>query len=664
MGWQRRGTGYSYNSLTGHSSLIGAMSGKVLAVQVMSSESCNKETCCKNHSGSAKSMEPAAALLMLKSEPLKEADVKVEVLVGDADSSTAAAVRAEFGDSVERALDIQHAKKNFKNNLYLLQKVHKNMTKPVIMYLTATVGTVISKHKGYPIELKAALYNIPEHVFNKHEKCSPDWCRYHTDPHNYKSKYLAKSLGEHGGSLYNDICTCIEKLARKSDELSVGGSTQPCESFNNTVSSKAPKNKHYGGSQSLKFRVKAAVLHKNEGVDYTLQVLKEMELSPGKMNKKLKGQLKRKRLRDSRRKTEPQCLTVDTRRELCRQSHNWRIGKYCETVYRFCHVRQKTRFMPWLWLEADKLWLSKGNVIEAYIRQKHGHLSGRPLVRLQLNSKEDFSRFVIKDGLLVSGGRDGGVYGWDAVTHDKIFSLPTSHQADVHDVDVCQNIVLTASRDRTVKVWQVEEQGALNLRTTSVGDRVLCVAADSELWCCGSSGVRLQDTLQVFDLNSGEQVASLGREVARRPGAGLLDLAWETPQLILSCGYDASLKMWDLRYAVLSSMRHVSLTSIFCCRVSKCVAHWDDPHDTTLYCLASDGAHSVLCGSSRHSRVQLWDKRQAKGVQMYFATSHDSSPVYSLTFDPGSMFLALDQSLNCLDFTTWDAAIHNFNLHA
>ncbi|KAF4531842.1 hypothetical protein B566_EDAN000868 [Ephemera danica] len=269
-------------------------------------ESCNKETCCKNHSGSAKSMEPAAALLMLKSEPLKEADVKVEVLVGDADSSTAAAVRAEFGDSVERALDIQHAKKNFKNNLYLLQKVHKNMTKPVIMYLTATVGTVISKHKGHPMELKSALYNIPEHVFNKHEKCSPDWCRYHTDPHNYKSKYLAKSLGEHGGSLYNDICTCIEKLARKSDELSVGGSTPPCESFNNTVSSKAPKNKHYGGSQSLKFRVKAAVLHKNEGVDYTLQVLKEMELSPGKMNQKLKGQLKRKRLRDSRRKTEPQ----------------------------------------------------------------------------------------------------------------------------------------------------------------------------------------------------------------------------------------------------------------------------------------------------------------------------------------------------------------------
>jgi hypothetical protein len=60
--------------------------------------------------------------------------------------------------------------------------------------------------------------------------------------------------------------------------------------------------------------------------------------------------------------------------------------------------------MPWLWLEADKLWLSKGNVIEAYIRQKHGHLSGRPLIRLQA-SNEDLSRFVVKEGLLVSGGR-------------------------------------------------------------------------------------------------------------------------------------------------------------------------------------------------------------------------------------------------------------------
>jgi hypothetical protein len=136
-------------------------------------EQCNAETCRKNHTCSAKNMERAAALLMLKSKPLKEADVSVEVLVCDADSSTAAAVREEFGESVTRALDITHAKKNFKNSLYSLQKSHKALTKQAILYSTATVGTVISKNRGSPFELEAALLNIPEHVFNKHEKYSP-----------------------------------------------------------------------------------------------------------------------------------------------------------------------------------------------------------------------------------------------------------------------------------------------------------------------------------------------------------------------------------------------------------------------------------------------------------------------------------------------------------
>jgi DNA polymerase III epsilon subunit-like protein len=250
-------------------------------------------------------MEPAAAVLMLKSKPLQEANVNVEVLVGDADSSTAAAVRQEFGDTITRALDVTHAKKNFKNSLYNLQKTYRPMTKQAILYLTATVGTVISKNRGSPAELEAALLNIPDHVFNHHDNCSPDWCRFYDDPSNYKSKYLAKHLGDHGGPLHAELKSCCEKLARKAEELSVGGSTQACESFNNTVSMKAPKNKHYGGTESLTFRVNAAVLQKNEGVDYTLQVCKELALSPGKLNKILKKRVKTKRLRDNGFKKSP-----------------------------------------------------------------------------------------------------------------------------------------------------------------------------------------------------------------------------------------------------------------------------------------------------------------------------------------------------------------------
>jgi hypothetical protein len=250
-------------------------------------------------------MEPAAALLMLESNTLKEAGVQVQIVVGDADSSTAAAVRNKFGDSIVRALDVTHAKKNLKNQLYNLQKVHKAVSKPVILYLTATVGTIINKCQGSASALAASLQNVPEHIFNKHDGCSPEWCKYYMDPQNYKSKYLAKSLGDHGCPLYKDLCACFDKLVRKSEELAIGGSTQSCESFNNTVSSKAPKNKHFGGTESLAYRVHAAVLQKNEGVDYTTQVCSEMSLSPGDIGKTYKRKLKLKRLRDSKRKSDP-----------------------------------------------------------------------------------------------------------------------------------------------------------------------------------------------------------------------------------------------------------------------------------------------------------------------------------------------------------------------
>lgn len=53
------------------------------------------------------------------------------------------------------------------------------------------------------------------------------------------------------------------------------------ENFNNIVSTKAPKNRYYGGSSSLKRRVSAAVLQKNEGHSYLVKEKKASSLFPG-----------------------------------------------------------------------------------------------------------------------------------------------------------------------------------------------------------------------------------------------------------------------------------------------------------------------------------------------------------------------------------------------
>lgn len=60
------------------------------------------------------------------------------------------------------------------------------------------------------------------------------------------------------------------------------GSSQRNESLNNTIGSKAPKIRHYGGSASNDHRVAAAVSQKNVGYGYVSKVMEVLNLSPGR----------------------------------------------------------------------------------------------------------------------------------------------------------------------------------------------------------------------------------------------------------------------------------------------------------------------------------------------------------------------------------------------
>lgn len=43
---------------------------------------------------------------------------------------------------------------------------------------------------------------------------------------------------------------------------------------------------------------------------------------------------------------------------------------------------------------------------------------------------------------------------------------------------------------------------------------------------------------------------------------------------------------------------------------------WEEPFDSTLYCVQSDGHYAVITGTARHGLVRLWDKRQTRPVQV------------------------------------------------
>ena len=79
MGWQKKGTGYTYDSNSGHAYFIGCCSGKVVSMLVyskkctkcdiavaMGEEPMDHENCVQNYrTGSSKAMEASAALGMI-----------------------------------------------------------------------------------------------------------------------------------------------------------------------------------------------------------------------------------------------------------------------------------------------------------------------------------------------------------------------------------------------------------------------------------------------------------------------------------------------------------------------------------------------------------------------------------------------------------------------
>lgn len=43
---------------------------------------------------------------------------------------------------------------------------------------------------------------------------------------------------------------------------------------------------------------------------------------------------------------------------------------------------------------------------------------------------------------------------------------------------------------------------------------------------------------------------------------------------------------------------------------------WEEPHDSALYCIQTDGNHMIASGSSYYGVVRLWDKRQTECLQV------------------------------------------------
>ncbi|CAN9500141.1 unnamed protein product [Ophioblennius macclurei] len=313
-------------------------------------------------------------------------------------------------------------------------------------------------------------------------------------------------------------------------------------------------------------------------------------------------------------------------KERVRTAQNWYDGVCRREIL----LKWKTKLLPWLQLDTDTLFVSQAADIRVHrIRRESGRLQQRHFHNYS-GHQGDVCRFVCTQSHIISGGSDGRI-----LVHSRGHNVSAElhgHNQEVHCLDCREDLIVSGSRDRTVRIWSLSSSSPRE--TLPMSDRVWSVAISpaQSSFVTGTACCENFSPLQIWDAERLVRICSLGSEFRR--GAGVLDIVFESPFQIFTCGYDTFIRLWDLRLST-----------------RKCVMEWEEPHDSALYCIQTDRNHMVASGSSYYGVVRLWDKRQASCLQFFqLSTEPVSSPVYCLRFSSSHLYAALATSLHSLDF--------------
>ncbi|XP_063912481.1 F-box/WD repeat-containing protein 4 [Zophobas morio] len=332
--------------------------------------------------------------------------------------------------------------------------------------------------------------------------------------------------------------------------------------------------------------------------------------------------------------------------ERLRVSRNWKLGLYKERMLLY----SKIKYIPWLQLEKNLLWISRGRCIQAYKRSSKGINTRNVVYTIKGSKNADVCRFVKKSNYILSGQMDGSLWLWSTDDHNFVFDLKSYHDADINSVDICDNIIVSGSRDNYVKIRHKPDDNEAFFHQIDLQGRVWSVALSEEnksLLAIGTDGIDHMSTVHIFDMNKQSFFAHYYPDIfGDILGAGVLDLKWESASVLWSCGYDSYLRRWDLR-------------------TGKCEQALGDPNFATVYCFQYDHVNSIISGTNSHGRVVLWDTRQDNYVQMYFMEScrrpGKSSPIYSLSYDADFLFTVTDQHVNVLDFSVFNGTPKDYS---
>lgn len=323
-----------------------------------------------------------------------------------------------------------------------------------------------------------------------------------------------------------------------------------------------------------------------------------------------------------------------------RISKNWQIGKYNESSLLY----SRKKYIPYIQISDSFLWMSRGAEIKCYQRNEIGVITKRPFYTLRGSTNADVVNFQLRNNVLVSGLRDGNLRIHNIKNRNHTYEHVQWHHTDIHSVDIDKlgSTIVSGERDGTINIVKILDDRLVNDSLTKIvcPDRIWKVSLSEEnKLAVGASAIEHPSSLFIYDITrQSDDRVELYNE-SRVVGSGTLDIRWDGPQLLWTCGYDSVLRRWDLR-------------------TGKTEQNFVDPFGSVLYCLDYDYVNAVMTGVNLHGRIVLWDVRQKKAVQMYFMEScqrryNGSSPVYSLAFDSEFLFSATDKHLNVLNFSTY-----------
>ena len=108
--------------------------------------------------------------------------------------------------------------------------------------------------------------------------------------------------------------------------------------------------------------------------------------------------------------------------------------------------------MPWIQLgRFRELYVAQATDVILYKSIKYnGQLSWQH-VRTYSGHHRDICKFVVRNGQLVSSSMDNSIRSWDLQT-GKCKDIFRGHSSDVNSVDCFDDVIVSGSKDKTVKV--------------------------------------------------------------------------------------------------------------------------------------------------------------------------------------------------------------------